>query len=75
MEKQEMDDSNHANGGGKQRNRPDMPRVRQVSKTTSTTTSDSAKLLMEQVVERSNMQRAWSKVKSNKGAAGGDTQA
>jgi RNA-directed DNA polymerase len=72
MEKQKMDNSYHANGGSRRRNRPDMPQVRQVSKTTSTTTSDSANLLMEQVVERSNMQRAWSKVKSNKGAAGVD---
>ena len=49
-----------------------MPSVRQVSVTTSTTTSDSANLLMEQVVEQGNMQRAWSRVKSNKGCAGVD---
>jgi len=72
MEKQKMDKTIHADGGGRRRNRRDMQPVRQVSVTTSTTTSDSEQLLMEQVVEQSNMQRAWSRVKSNKGSAGID---
>ncbi len=72
MVEQKMDMTLHTDSPGRQRNCRDKPSVRQVSVTTSTATSDSANLLMEQVVERSNMQRAWSKVKSNKGAAGAD---
>jgi hypothetical protein len=72
MVKQKMDKSNHAGGGGRRRNCRDMPSVRQVSVTTSTITSNSVSSLMEQVVEQSNMQRAWSRVKSNKGSAGVD---
>ncbi|MEE8322258.1 MAG: group II intron reverse transcriptase/maturase [Candidatus Bathyarchaeia archaeon] len=67
-----MDITLHTDSGGRQRNCRDMQPVRQVSVTTSTTTSDSANLLMEQVVEQANMQRAWSRVKSNKGGAGVD---
>ena len=62
----------HTDDGGRQRNCRDKSSARQVSITTSTATSDSENLLMEQVVEPSNMQRAWSRVKSNKGCAGGD---
>ena len=72
MVKQKMDITIHADSPGRQRNCRDMRPVRQVSITTSTATSDSANLLMEQVVEQSNMQRAWSRVKSNKGCAGVD---
>ena len=71
MVKQKMDRP-HTESGGRQRNCRDMQPVRQVSITTSTTISDSANLLMEQVVEQANMQRAWSRVKSNKGCAGVD---
>lgn len=72
MVKQKMDMTLHTDSPGRQRNCRDKPSVRQVSVTTSTTTSDSANLLMEQVVEQANMQRAWSRVKSNKGCAGVD---
>ncbi len=72
MVKQKMDITIHADSRGRQRNCRDTQPVRQVSVTTSTATSDSANLLMEQVVEQSNMQRAWSRVKSNKGCAGVD---
>lgn len=72
MVKQKMDKTIHADGRGRQRNCRDTQPVRQVSVTTSTATSDSANHLMEQVVEQSNMQRAWSRVKSNKGCAGVD---
>lgn len=71
MKKQKMGDP-HTDNRGRQRNCRDKSPVRQVSITTSTVTSDSANLLMEQVVEPSNMQRAWSRVKSNKGCAGVD---
>jgi RNA-directed DNA polymerase len=70
--KQKMDNTVHADSGRRRRNRRGMPSVHQVSVTTSTTTSDSESFLMEQVVEQSNMQRAWSTVKSNKGTAGVD---
>lgn len=72
MVKQKMDNPVHADSGSRRRNRRGRPSVHQVSVTTSTTASDSESLLMEQVVEQSNMQRAWSRVKSNKGAAGVD---
>jgi len=72
MVKQKMDKTVHADSGSRRRNCRGMPLVHQVSVTTSTTTSDSESLLMEQVVEPSNMQRAWSRVKSNKGTAGVD---
>ena len=71
MVKQKMDNP-HTGSRGRQRNCRDMQPVRQVSVTTSTATSDSANLLMERVVEQSNMQRAWSRVKSNKGCTGVD---
>lgn len=72
MVKQKMDGKLHAGSEGRQRNCRAAQPVRQVSVTTSPTASDSVHLLMEQVVERSNMQRAWSRVKSNKGTAGVD---
>lgn len=72
MVKQKMDSTLHADSGSRRRNRRGRPSVSQVSVTTSTTTSDSESLLIEQVVEQSNMQRAWSRVKSNKGTAGVD---
>lgn len=67
-----MDDTAHSDSGSRRRNRRGMPLVHQVSVTTSTTTSDSKTFLMEQVVAQSNMQHAWSRVKSNKGTAGID---
>lgn len=72
MAKQKMDLTVHSDSRGRRRNRRDKPSVPQVSLTTPTVTSDSASFLMEQVVEQSNMQRAWSRVKSNKGSAGID---
>ena len=63
---------NHTDSPCRRRNCRDKHSVHQVSVTTSTKTSDSASFLMEQVVEQSNMQRAWSRVKSNKGSAGVD---
>ena len=72
MAKQKMDLTVHAESRGRRRNRRDKPSLPQVSVTTPTVTSDSASFLMEQVVEQSNMQRAWYRVKSNKGSAGVD---
>jgi RNA-directed DNA polymerase len=72
MEKQKMSESTHADSGGRPRNGPDKLSVRQVSSTTTTKTRYPVSTLMEQVVEPSNMQRAWSRVKSNKGSAGVD---
>ncbi len=72
MAKQKMELTNHADIGGRQRNCRGTELVHQVSVTTSITTSDRQTNLMEQVVEQSNMQRAWSRVKSNKGSAGVD---
>ena len=72
MVKQKMAERYHADGGGRRRNRRETPPVRQVSVTAATITSDAVSSLMEQVVERANMQRAWSRVKSNKGSAGVD---
>ncbi len=71
MEKQQMREP-HAEGGGRRRNRPDKPSVRQVSATAPTPISDTASCSMEQVVEPANMQKAWQRVKANKGAAGID---
>jgi RNA-directed DNA polymerase len=72
MAKQKMGLTNHAGIGGRQRNCQGTVPVRQVSVTASITTNDRETNLMEQVVEQSNMQRAWTRVKSNKGSAGVD---
>lgn len=55
MVKRKMSPTDHAVSGCRQRNCPDKPSVRQVSATTSTSTGNSAILLMEQVVEQSNL--------------------
>jgi RNA-directed DNA polymerase len=72
MAKQKMGIINHAEMPGRQRNCRAKYPVHQVSVTTSTMTRDRESNLMEQVVEQSNMQRAWSRVKSNKGSGGVD---
>lgn len=72
MVKQKIDIEPYAVSGSKQRNCRGMQAVHQVSVTTSTETNNTASSLIEQVVEQSNMQRAWSRVKRNKGRAGID---
>jgi RNA-directed DNA polymerase len=72
MVKQKMELTNHADSPSRQRNCRAKQAVRQISITTPTTTNDRESNLMEQVVEQSNMQRAWSRVKSNQGSAGVD---
>lgn len=67
-----MSESTHAGSGGRPRNGPDKLSVHQVTSTTTTKTRYTVSTLIEQVVEQSNMQRAWSRVKSNKGSAGVD---
>ena len=64
--------NNHTHDEGRRRNFRYKAGLRQVSLTTSTDTSNSEPDLMEQVVEQSNMQRAWKRVKGNKGCAGSD---
>ncbi len=71
-EKQKMSRTTHADSGGRPRNGRDIPSVHQVSSTTATNARYAVNSLMEQVVEQSNMQRAWSRVKSNKGSPGVD---
>jgi RNA-directed DNA polymerase len=62
----------HANDKSRQRNCRGKSLVHQVSITTSTISNASNYQLMEQVVERANMQRAWLRVKGNKGCPGVD---
>ncbi|ARN56317.1 group II intron reverse transcriptase/maturase [Sedimentisphaera salicampi] len=64
--------NNYTDTGSRRQNRRVKDAVRQVCATTSTTTRYSESNLLEQVVEQSNMQQAWQRVKRNKGAAGVD---
>lgn len=70
MVKQQIE--NYTESGSKRRNCRGKESVRQVCATTSTMAGDSASDLLERVVEQSNMQQAWQRVKSNKGCAGVD---